>query len=124
MSWFYTIVGGVAVITLIIALTVMGMVLASNNSKVTFPTYQNICPDFWTVNGTTCSPSSFGLNTPSPDKFMGNPASIIHTGVDISNNKIIKIDSSTASWSGVCDQGSWAKTNGIYWDGVANNNTC
>jgi hypothetical protein len=124
MSWFYIIVSIIAVITLIISLTAVGMVLSNSYSSAPFPAYQNVCPDFWDVSGTVCKPLTWGINTPSPDKFYGDMASIKHLGVDVSNNTIKHIDTDSKYWTGVCDQGSWAKTNGIYWDGVANNNSC
>ena len=121
---FYTIVLIIAVVLLIVGLIIVKYILSESGSSNPYPDYQNLCPDFWNVRGTDCFPPISGMNTPSPDKFKGTAPSIQHTGVNITNNKLIKLNTSSAFWSGLCDQSSWAKTNGIFWDGVANTNQC
>ena len=120
---YYTIVLIVFTVLLILGLLLVGYILSRGNN-VNFPDYQYVCPDFWDVSGATCSPSVWGLNIPSPDKFMGTSPSIKHTGVTVNDKKVVSIDTTSSSWSGICDQASWAKTNGIYWDGVTNSNQC
>jgi hypothetical protein len=123
---YYTIVLIIATIILISALVVVGISLTSGQNKKAFPEYQYICPDYWNANGTRCYPSSFGVNIPSPDKFTGNVPSIQHTGISLSSDKkaIEIIDTNDGNWSGLCDKSSWARTNGIFWDGVSNSNQC
>jgi hypothetical protein len=124
MAWFYTIVLIIAIVILIGALTVVGITITNKVKNNMFPDYQNTCPDFWTLNGTICSPPVDGINTPSPDKFEGIQPSIQHAGVSISDGTITGLDIGAKNWTSVCDKTSWANMNGVYWDGVANNNSC
>jgi hypothetical protein len=124
MAWFYTIVLVIAIIILIIALTVVGTTITGNLKNNPFPEFQNTCPDFWSTNGTVCSPPADGINTPGPDKFKGVQPRVKHAGVSVSGNKINTLDNGGINWTSVCDKASWSKTNGIYWDGVTNNNSC
>jgi hypothetical protein len=124
MLSFYTIVIIIAVILLIGALSVIGITLTKNKQTNAFPEYQENCPDFWTLNGTICSPNA--SNTPPPSKFVGIKPSVNHTGVMISNDKksIVSLDTNPDNWSSICDKYKWSNLNGILWDGVSNINTC
>lgn len=126
MDWYYLIVLIIATILLIISLVIVGIALTKGGLKNQFPEYQTVCPDFWDVSGSICTPPKTGVNTPSPNKFAGEPSAIKRAGVklNVSNTAVESIDLTPANWSGVCEKASWAKMNGIYWDGVANNNTC
>jgi len=121
---YYTIVLVVAVILLIVSLVFVGMMLNTRGRKAPFPEYQSVCPDFWIVDGSMCRPPLGGYNTPSPDKFSGTAPLIQHTGVTIKGNTVVSLDTSPTSWSNLCSKTSWAKMNGIFWDGVANTNQC
>ena len=127
---YYTIVLIIAIILLVIALTVVGITIRSGSNKKQFPTFQNTCPDFWTSSTTndiiTCSPPPSGINTPSPEKFVGNNAPISHEGVTIDADKkvITSINLDKTKWMSICDQSKWSAMNGIMWDGVSNNNSC
>jgi len=126
MAWFYTIVLIIAIVILIIALTIVGTTITNQTKNNPFPDFQNICPDFWSLKGTVCSPTS-KINIPTPDKFTGLQGlqpTITHAGVSVSGGEITGLDISDANWTSVCDKSSWAIMNGIYWDGVVNNNTC
>lgn len=122
MDWFYIIVLIVATVILIIGLTIVGITITNQINKNPFPDFQNNCPDFWTLNKTICSPPVNGINMPKPDKYTGGL--VEHPGVTVADGKITSIDIGGTNWTSVCDKSSWAKTNGLYWDGVANNNTC
>lgn len=121
---YYTIVLVIAVILLIVALVFVGIMLTKRGKNIPFPDYQAVCPDFWLVDGSMCRPPPGGYNTPSPDKFSGSSPSIEHTGVNVKDNKVVSIDTTTANWANLCSKSSWAKINGIFWDGVANTNQC
>jgi len=124
MAWFYTIVLIIATIILVAALTVVGITITSQVKNNPFPDFQNTCPDFWSLDKTVCSPPANGINTPAPDKFTGLQPRVQHAGVSVSNGKILAMDITGSKWTSVCDKASWAKINGIYWDGVSNNNSC
>jgi hypothetical protein len=124
MDWFYTIVLIIAIVILIGALTVVGITITSQVKNNPFPDFQNTCPDFWSLNGSICSPPTDGINTPGPDKFTGIQPNVQHAGVTVSNGAIKSLDIGGVNWTSVCDKSSWANMNGIYWDGVTNNNAC
>lgn len=124
MDWYYIIVLIVATILLIISLIFVGIALTKKGRSNPFPEYQTVCPDFWEVNGKICKPSTLGINIPSLQKFAGTTPLVAHSGVVIKDNAVESLNLDPANWSGICDQSSWAKSNGIFWDGVANNNTC
>ena len=123
-TMYYTIVLVIAVILLIVGLVLVGVLLTQQGRNAPFPDYQSVCPDFWVVDGSMCLPPISGVNTPSPDKFAGVSPSIQHTGVTVNGNKVLSLDSSPVGWSGLCAKTSWSRTNGIFWDGVANTNQC
>ena len=65
------------------------------------------------------------MNLPSPDKFTGTKP-VNHLGVKLSEGEtqILSIDIGENNWTGKCEKASWAKRNGIFWDGVVNTNEC
>jgi len=123
---YYTIVLIIAIIIEIILLVIVGRGLTMKNA-VPFPNFQNVCPDFWTFDGTVCLPH--GVNIPGPAQIS---ASAAHPGVTLvvdpssltQSNMIESLDPNTKNWTDVCDKFSWANTNGVYWDGISNNNQC
>lgn len=123
---YYTIVLVIAVILLIVALVFVGYMLNTRGRNTTFPEYQSVCPDFWTLDGSGCRPPPGGRNTPSPDKFAGTPPSIQHDGVQVNTatKKVVSLNTSSEFWANLCSKSDWAKTNGIFWDGVSNTNQC
>jgi len=123
MLSFYTTVVIIAIVILVIALTIVGVTLTNKKNNISFPDYQNTCPDFWSLDtdGTTCKPLLSNINTPPPNKAS---IAVKHDGVTSANNVISSINISDDNWVSVCDKSSWAKKSGILWDGVTNNNTC
>ncbi len=123
---YYTIVLVIAVILLIVGLVFVGILLKNGMNKQIFPDYQYVCPDYWIANGDICYPPKSNINMPTPDKFSGASPSIQHLGVNMNNEKtaVTSIHVGEINWMGLCDKASWAKKNGIFWDGVANTNQC
>ena len=123
MLSFYSIVILVAIVILTITLTIVGVTLTNKKNTIPFPDYQNTCPDFWTNEGTFCTPPQDNINKPPSNKIA---TALTHDGVTSNSlkNAIEKIDVSDDYWVSVCDKSSWAKKAGILWDGVTNNNTC
>jgi hypothetical protein len=124
MDWYYIIVLIIATILLIISLVVVGIALTKKGNTGPFPEYQSVCPDFWEVNGSICKPGILGINTPAPQKFVGTTPLVQHLGVVIEDNAVKYMDMDPKQWSGLCDKSKWARSTGIFWDGVANNNSC
>lgn len=133
MLSFYTIVTIIAIVLLIIALTIIGLAMRKNTLKDEYPDYQYLCPDSWTLQADqkTCMPNS-NMNNPeinpvnprTPLLNAPNTGTIVHSGVNISSNRIASINISSDNWPSMCEKTNWAKKNKILWDGIANNNTC
>jgi hypothetical protein len=130
---YYTIVLIIAIILLVGSLSVIGVMMTSSSNKKAFPDFQNICPDYWTLNTTNnipiCTPPKSGINIPKSVTFAGVKPTIEHAGVSIGKNDkneqiVTQLDLSTSKWTSVCDKSSWANRNGIIWDGVSNNSDC
>jgi len=118
---YYTAVLIIATILLVIALTMVGITIVARGSKTAFPEFQNSCPDFWTLSGTVCSPSS-AINTPNLNQI--DITKTEHKGVVIADNQIKSVDISPTNWVSICDKTQWATANKILWDGVSNYNSC
>lgn len=125
MLSYYTIVIIIAIILLVVALTMVGLTLNKKNNKNPFPSYQNSCPDAWTIENGLCTPNN-GINVPKVNKYTATKLG--HPGVTLDNlenpTKIVSLDLSGNNWTSICDKHAWANANGILWDGIANNNTC
>jgi hypothetical protein len=120
---FYTIVTIIATILLIISLSIVGVILSRRQNTKEFPEYQNMCPDFWSLDSsgnTICKPTN-DVNTPMPNMLQLDN----HVGVvkDSSNN-IVSVNIDDTNWATLCEKSSWAKKYNISWDGVTNNNSC
>jgi len=113
MEVFYIAVLAIATGILILILTSVGVLLRKSNTEVPWPPTAGRCPDFWTE-------VSEGEN-------KGN---CYHEGVNIglaaaaaANKAAMAIDLASDHPT-TCDKRSWAKTNGVQWDGVTNYNKC
>ena len=113
MEVFYIAVLTIATAILILILTSVGVLIRKSNTEVPWPPTAGRCPDFWTE-------VSEGV-----DK-----GKCYHTGVNpglAGSAAILAIAASTAidfSNKTTCDNRTWAKTNGVDWDGVSNYNKC
>jgi hypothetical protein len=125
MEPFFIIVLVVAVVFLIAILTIMGVMMQSQNKSVVYPPTVNRCPDYWTEDvAGTCTMSatqnrgdystSAGLSTTSA------PYATSGTTFDPSNNQWSTSSGKTA----ICAKRDWAMRHNIVWDGVSNYNNC
>jgi len=136
---FHVIVLTVAIVTLILVLTVVGLLMANKSkSSLVYPPEYNTCPDYWTIvpvpdgsGQTQCiiPTNQSSLNIGSLYNSSGNlTASVLNTPgytSDVSNNYTTNyLNFNAAGWKGVCSMKTWANNNGIVWDGVANYNSC
>jgi len=133
MDPFYLIVLSIVAILLILALTYIGIKMAStNNNKQAYPPLSSTCPDYWQASSTDPSscliPVKTSKNTGKIYDSNGNLALNAGTTYGL-NNTSKSINFSDKSWnkggsSSVCGQKSWANQFGIVWDGVSNYNSC
>ncbi len=131
MESFHTIVLTIAVIILILALTVIGIMMTNKTyDSSVYPPTTNECPDYWTGNTvagvTTCTYTS-GKNT--GENISGTTTPKFTSGTDTKGRTNTTIDFNDAGWSSnggtkLCNQKDWAIKYGISWDGVANYNGC
>lgn len=132
METFYLIVVSIALITLIIFLTLVGLLMRSIDSESVYPPTMNICPDYWTVGpDNSCikpkqksfNDNSITLNTGKRNTLLSNPEIPPYS---INNNSF---STKNPLWTKngetiECAQKSWANSNDILWDGISNYNMC
>jgi len=131
MESFYIIVITIAIICLILTLTVIGIILTSQTTAVTFPPTQNTCPDYWTVGtdmtgNVICNvnPMNVGIYacTTASGGYKIDPSPPGYTSG--------KFDFSDPGWATTytttnqCALHKWTNQNNISWDGVSNYNGC
>tara|TARA_B100000963_G_C22638461_1_gene678985 strand:- start:260 stop:673 length:414 start_codon:yes stop_codon:yes gene_type:complete len=120
----------VATIVLIIALTLVGVVIANDNSQTKFPPRVDSCPDYW-VHASYLKDPSNKINLENPDIELN---SLTDECVNIKNlgscnpkEEIMNFNKApynnsgdSGSGSGVCAKYKWAKHCNITWDGITN----
>lgn len=99
MESFHIIVLVVATITLILLLTICGILLHNVKRNEKFPPTHAKCPDEWTYDDTNnkCSPNTNSANKRDYDYVLDQDP---------------------------CKNKEWADTNKIYWDGLTTYNGC
>lgn len=143
MESFYWIVLVAAIITLIGALTYVGILMTYYTKKdAVYPPVASSCPDFWKVSdsnpakcnipnvrvaGILNTGSIYSRTVDSDGKpvFSLQLTSANTPGLDATNNAI---DFSDVKWGvgsgAICAKHAWANQNGLIWDGVSNYNSC
>jgi len=123
---FYTVVGSLALVLLIISLTLYG-VYYNKLIIAAFPETQDPCPKMWRVDicGNCYKPTGTLNNL---DITTGNtPSSSIITMNDV-NTGFKPADSGWNSWNGakssICGKKKWCDSNKIEWNGISNYNSC
>ena len=141
MNSFQITVLGVAVALLVIILTVVGVVLASNKKNMTFPPSSLPCPNYWQMNsdGKCVIPVAPKMpDNPDPGyKDYYTPANTGTGDFTTYNSKPLPgydaasgtVNFANSGWgtsasSATCAKRDWAKKAGILWDGVTNYNGC
>jgi hypothetical protein len=108
MANFQSIVLTTAVIVLIIALIIIGILLSYYKAQEQWPPIVANCPDYWTIDG------SANLSRCTNVKDLGTcPAQ--------SGDKHLEMDFSAPAFSGAngtCAKYTWAKKCNISWDGI------
>jgi len=102
---FYSTILMIALVTLILIMTYIGISLYRNRKQSTFPSTYYECPDYWTTNvnekgeKTGCTAPKNGVNQPrtkDPVPFTADR----------------------------CKKREWSLNNNITWDGVSNYANC
>lgn len=134
MDSFYLIVLSVAAVLLIITLTYIGIKMTTTIKQSTiFPPNYSECPDYWTMTNdlTACVIPKYGAGAKNIGKIYdanGSNALTNKNTYGLSTNKQ-NINFNDMDWnkngqSSVCAHKSWARANGILWDGISNYNSC
>jgi len=114
MERFHIIVLVVASVSLILVLTVAGILIKKDNSSQKFPTSHKDVPDGWTKTDVT----SNGVVT---------SYKLTHTaGADNNPTSAAPHDFIGAVWKDIdiCEKKKWADKNQVYWDGITTYNGC
>lgn len=145
MESFYVIVLVVALVFLLMILTVMGVMMQSQNKSTVYPPTTNNCPDYWTedASGTCTRPSGSNASNarnqgdyyvaakPATGNVAATAASLIPLSKDTSPyaSSDSTFDPANKSWTltgktAICAKRDWAVKHNIVWDGVSNYNNC
>lgn len=108
MDSFHIIVLVVASVSLILVLTVAGILIKKDNSSQKFPTSHKDVPDGWERT----------------DSLTGH--TLTHKGGDNNPMSVGPHDFTGAVWKDIdiCEKKKWADQNNVYWDGVTTYNGC
>ena len=134
MEAFYVIVLVVAVVFLLIVLTIMGVMMQSQNKSVVYPPTMNRCPDYWTEDAAgTCTIPAATVRRNQGDYYVSgatpslvslsttsSPYATTATTFDPSNN----LWTSSSGKTAICAKRDWVNRHNIVWDGVSNYNNC
>ena len=111
---FYKSILILAVLSLIIVLSIFGVILSNMSKKQIYPASISKCPDYYSLIAGTCV-SNETLYSKSDDSKCGN----VDYTTDYYNV------SGTGPNSGLCSKKRWANDCGVSWDGITNNsNIC
>lgn len=98
-------IAGAMFLVLVLCLLAMTYILY-NERSAEFPPIVNQCPDFYTLQGTTCKrPSSYPVSAPD-NVAIGESSEFYEKKAN-----------------SLCKKKRWAKQNSITWDGITNNDT-
>jgi hypothetical protein len=128
MTEFKFTVSIIAVITIILLLTVVGVSLSSNETKTDWPPMQTKCPELYKLSTFQNEENICKINNTN---FAGYGHDI--SGNDGTNSRYPKIgdnascvsvDTSHADFTGIdgdCNKYKWAQNCGVSWDGIYDN---
>ena len=121
----------IAVIILIIALTMVGVAISNDNTKVDFPPRIDSCPDYW-VNANYLKENNIMLGDTNVDDLNEECVNIKKLGSCNPDDRIMDFGKApynnpgdNGPDSGMCAKYKWAKSCNITWDGITNkDNIC
>ena len=123
MERFHIITLVVASVSLILVLTIAGILLTKDKRSQKFPTSHKDVPDGWnkiedksgdTLNGYKLTHINIGDSGGTPE--YTNPTTYTDTSVLFTGAVWEDID--------ICIKKAWADQNNVYWDGITTDNGC
>lgn len=126
MDKFYFIVGIVAIVILILALTFIGLLMRSTKKTIVFPSSLSNCPDLWIPDGSNNYCYFNGANNGTYDvsnNKLKNDSFVKNT------DKYSYIDLKSNVWSKngtteICGKNNWANQYNVQWTGIKEYNNC
>jgi len=110
----------VAIVVLLIAFTVIGLILAYSTNKSKWPPVIASCPDYWIAADPTNN--LITQNIPAPNSKGSYCVNVKNLGTCPSGEKSnLIMDFNVAPYNGAnssCAKYTWAKNCGISWDGI------
>lgn len=117
----------IAVITLILLLTIVGVSLSSSETKKVWPPMQTKCPELYTLS---TDPGKENICEIDNSVYSGYGSSPTGNGTNsrypkIGDNDTCKelntVDSAFTGIDGDCNKYKWAQNCGVSWDGIYDN---
>ena len=133
MESFYRIVLLVALVSLVIFLTFIGLMMRNDSNISIFPPQSSACPDYWVgdASGNCFMPQQKSFTDKTIVLNTGKANSSILSDKTLAPYSLDGQSFSTTNtlWSSkgetiICAQKNWANNNNIVWDGVSNYNKC
>jgi hypothetical protein len=130
MDNFYTIVLIVAVVSLILILTYIGIILKYGESSVVYPPHGTTCPDYWELSseGHCMIPLASEKNVGSLLEGGGILTAAVTGNTPGLNTSSRMINFNHNDWKArgteICTKREWALKHGVVWDGISNYNSC
>ena len=112
LTSFNKIVLGISSVILIIALVIIGTLIAKSMSEQSFPPVISDCPDYWDVT------------YDNDNNLVCKNISTINRGRSEFNNYPVALFNNRGTTIGdtMCEKFKWAKKADVTWDGITNNN--
>lgn len=113
----------IAVITLILLLTIVGVSLSSSETKKVWPPMQTKCPELYTLSndGNTCGVANGYSGYGSSTNNDGSAGRYPQIG---GNTSCGSVDTSHPDFTGIggdCNKHKWSQNCGVSWDGIYDN---
>jgi hypothetical protein len=126
MNEFNSIVLNIAIVVLIIALIVVGIILYYSIKDSKFPPFETSCPSYYTLDpdGNSCIVNTIYDNENSSNSpFNSQNNSMVSSCTNVPLTKFYQKNYTDSDI--LCAKKKWASGCSVFWDGVSNNpNAC
>lgn len=122
MTEFKFTIAIIAIITLILLLTIVGVSLSSNETKIDWPPMQTKCPELYTLSTTSGEENTCHVANGYSD-YGTDTTSIGATTVG-GTQQCNSVNTAHADFTGIggdCNKHKWAVDCGVSWDGIYDN---
>lgn len=136
MESFHIIVLVVASVSLILVLTIAGLLIKKDNGSQKFPTSHKDVPDGWEKTdvksdaGVVTTLSHSGVEKKNPDGVSYSTKQYNYTNPTREGTAtdptpaVADKEFTGAVWKDICEKKKWADQNQVYWDGITTYNGC